>query len=730
MKFNNILNNFSSGEWSPKMRSRTDAQQYASACERLLNAYPLIQGGAFRRSGFKHMNLPSIDQNKLATGTKLIPYNFSNGAQFIICANTDTVSDWFVVQVGFNIAPVTFGVTAGVGATVTGTPKKMHITQVGDLLFIVDSEGTKTPFVFTLEGATFNIRTLAKYVGLGNDPTREWQSFPYRDLQAQGSSVNLSTGATSGATTMSSSAAFFFPGHVGARFNLSTGGVTGNVLITGYNSSNSVNISVTSNLGSTGPYGTAAGTSWQESAWSDYRGWPRAITAFQGRLIYGGSSSNYDTIWGTRISNVLDLMERPFEQDTDFAGFPQDNSRPFTLTPTSAEISNIKALSSSKTLVINTDKYEIVAYGSNGALGPLDVQFESSTSFGADAVQPVRVNNFVTFVQRSGKKIRDVVFNFNEDQYKSNDLSFIADHYFNTTNTILFDSKIQEMCSTKKDSILWVRPEITGELFGVTLDRDYSVNGWFEVQTQGKVYGITSGGNNYDDLFAVIERKNTVLGTKYYLEKLTALYEFPDQTLTGSAFSYLESYVDSDYIQGPTYVDSWAAQNIFINGDTPYTPQTLWTGFDHLAGFEVEVIADGQYIGSQIVTNTGEVTTPTAVQAILVGLKYETLIKTLPIELGQQVPGTPQAFIKRIDEITIKFWNTLGAKYGVSESDLIDIDFKDPNDTMDALAKFVTTFEKLKVEGTYYEETQVVIKQDKPWPCNVSAIISRGVLYD
>jgi hypothetical protein len=107
-----------------------------------------------------------------------------------------------------------------------------------------------------------------------------------------------------------------------------------------------------------------------------------------------------------------------------------DNSRPFTLTPNSGEVSNIVAMSAQKTLLINTERNEINAYGSNGALGPLNVVFESTSSFGATAVQPVRINNFMTFVQANGFKVRDITFSFAEDQYKSTDLSFVADHFF------------------------------------------------------------------------------------------------------------------------------------------------------------------------------------------------------------------------------------------------------------------------------------------------------------
>lgn len=745
MKFNNLVNTFTSGEWSPKMLARTDTDQYTKACQKLQNFIPLIQGGAFRRGGTRHVSMDDTSTNLLGANTKLFPYNTSDGNTYMIMANDVTVANWRVLD---TLTGTIYTVTGTTGNTTTARPTVFQITQVGDLVFLVDSLGITRPRVFYKSAGTFYLSDYYQYVitfGLLN--TQFWKIYPYLGIQADGSSVNLTASGTSGSVTLTASGALFNVGHIGAFFKMTDVGHTGVLQVTAYTSSTAVTAFWVGGTGSSNTLGAAVGTAWEESAWSDYRGWPRTITAFQSRIVYGGSPGFPDTLWGTRIGNVFDLMEVPFVDDPSYApdpstssivAFGSDNSRPYTLSPSSAEVSNIVGLGSHKVLIINTDKYEIMGYGSQGALGANDVNFESDTAFGAARVQPVRVGNFSTFVQRGGLKIRDVIYNFQEDQYKSTDLSFPADHLFLRDDYDSFSyASINEMAVTRYDSILWIRQQ-SNQLIGVTLDRDYQVNGFFRMDfktfdesASALVTAIGSGGLNLDTLFMVTLRTPGGRGATYQLEQLTPIYQFANQEITsdlsGAGFAFPINYIFPEYSKGPTYLDCWKAVNYGLGS----TKTTIFSGFQHLAGYTVDVIVDGYYVGRQVVPTSGFVTSPLAGTVALVGIPYDSIIVTNPIEQGQQVPGTPQAFIKRIDQATIKFWNSYGCQYGVSETDLFDIPFIDTVlSQTDQPPEMYTGNKIVMMPSTYDQGAQVVIKQDKPWPCNVLAVVSRGVLYD
>lgn len=95
MKFNQVLNNFTSGEWSPKMRGRTDVQQYPNACEALVNFFTQIHGGAFRRPPTNRIALDSDSDIDLQTAfsnteilCKLIPQVTANGSKNLFLATS------------------------------------------------------------------------------------------------------------------------------------------------------------------------------------------------------------------------------------------------------------------------------------------------------------------------------------------------------------------------------------------------------------------------------------------------------------------------------------------------------------------------------------------------------------------------------------------------------------------------------------------------------------------
>ena len=62
-----------SGELSPLMDSRVDAENYSTGCRRLENFIPRIYGGAFRRVGTMFLGIAK-DESK---PVRLFPFNYS-----------------------------------------------------------------------------------------------------------------------------------------------------------------------------------------------------------------------------------------------------------------------------------------------------------------------------------------------------------------------------------------------------------------------------------------------------------------------------------------------------------------------------------------------------------------------------------------------------------------------------------------------------------------------------
>ncbi len=750
MKFNQALNNFTSGEWSPKMKGRTDVQQYVNACEKMDNFLPQVQGGAFRRPPTKKVPLDAAFLTDLAAAAtyKQISRYLSNGTnEILVSMDTQPSTTWFAVN-----GPTSAGrVINSVDAAANFLKQPTSAVQVGDLVIMVhaDTGAGKTPRVWSGASGADRLSNFNDFVHTGAAVGHgNFYSIPYLPPVANVGSTGINAPTiTVGASavlgagcSLVASSAFFDAGHVGSYLKVSTGGVTGVIrILTVTNSTNASGVNC-STIPALATYGSAATTSYEESAWSDYRGWPRTVTAYQGRLIFGGTKTYPDTIWGSRIGNIFDFMERPFEDDTDFTGYTDDNSRPFTLAPNTAAVGYIQTLSAAKTLLIHTDKGEIVAFGTNGALGPNDVTFESSTSFGASSVPAVRTNNYALFVDRTGRKLRDVNFNFDEGQYVSSDLTFLSDHL--TVDKIPKDQRtglispaeridvIEEVVSLNQNSTYVICKTDKWKLLGLALDREYKVNAWFQINIGGR-HAVISDQRDFAPVYSIGS-----LNTQYGDE----LYMITGRKVNGSVIVRMERMLlpnewsevsEADFATYPEVLSSFQADyqstGAITAGDT-----TLTVGTD-FALEEVELFVDGKYRGKFTPDASGIITlgfTQAANGTWACGFPYTSTLKPMPMAIGQQIPGSPQGLFSRIDEISVRFWNTFGAKYGYKETEMTSINFRDPNSIDADPVEFFTGMKVVKMASNYQSDAGVIIIQDKPWPCNVLAVVCKGQTYD
>jgi hypothetical protein len=733
------------------MLGRTDTEQYTRACEKIQNFIPQMTGGAVYRGGTKIVPITdatgqtalNTEVSSVIPDMKLVPYTPYNSSFNKILCITGT-NDWRILPNG---TEPTYGTQTALESLLTWTPSQTSYVQVGDLTILCDGNGALPPKVFYYDtgSAQYRVYNIDRdYVTF-----RPWRTIPWGPVNSNSSNLSLNPSATTGTITLTASAGIFNSSWIGTYFRLCQGtSLDGVVRITAVGGPTSATALVVQTLPAAGiDYGSAAAstTFWQTSIWSNFYGWPRTVTAFQGRVVFGGYNFFTDTIWGSRIGNIFDFEEIPSPNTTGTFGFASgaylnDNSRPFALTPSTPEASNIYALSSSKTLVINTNKSDIVAYGSNGALGPNNVVFESSTSFGAEQVQPVRLNNYLTFVQRGGRKIRDIIFNDTEAQFKSTDLAFVAEHYTVRDSDDFRDlDPYKELAKTEDlNSILWCRT-LTGRVYGVTLDRDYQINAWFRLEL--------GQDSNYEPVFydggytPIISICNFPESTNNY----SALYMLVIRRANGANYASLEvlqppwelgNTFDTDFDVNavppiteryPIYLD--CAQVINKPGATATTTfNTTLTNINPYRDTKVHVYADGNYKGEFLVADdaNGTLTLPDPANTIIVGYRYDGIIKTVPIEQGGQI-GVPQGRIKRIDEMVLKFVNTVGCKFGPSETELEEIPFLEPDQDLDQGIRHFTGEKIVNFNGDYDRTAQVVIKQDQPYPCHVLCVIPRGI---
>jgi len=430
------------------------------------------------------------------------------------------------------------------------------------------------------------------------------------------------------------------------------------------------------------------GTSlWEEGAWSDERGYPSEITFFESRLFAAGGTSEPQKIWGS--------VSGEFE---NFADGAEDNDA-LVYELASNKVDVIQWLSPGKVLAIGTASGEYAASASNRqeALTPSNVRIVKQTPYGVSSDRPLQVANATLFLQRygvpsnEGRKLREFTYSFDVDSYVAPDLTIISEHI---TGEGVDNLSYQQ----SPDSIVWAA-RADGELAAVTYEREQEVVGWHHHALGGTGVDVESiaviPGTYGDEVWMAVKR-TVDGGTVRYIEYMT------------------RGLLDSDAKQDGVYVDS-ALQ---YSGSST----TSITGLDHLEGETVDVLGDG-FVQSGLEVSSGAITLTTAVEEATVGLPYTMVMEALDIEAGAQ-GGTARGQRKRISEIYLELYRSMGGRVGRDSSHMSDILYRTTDDPMGTTPDLKTDLVRIGFDGGWVDSTSIRIEHDDPLPFTVLGIVA------
>ena len=422
---------------------------------------------------------------------------------------------------------------------------------------------------------------------------------------------------------------------------------------------------------------------WAFSRWSSSRGYPSQVAFFRERLVFA-------------TNQIIDMSVA-----ADFENFSDKNSAgevsadmAIAIEVSSDTVNTIEWLSPSEGLLIGTAGGEFVCgeVTTDEPLGPGNVKITQQSLFGSKSVIPVQIGDVVIFVQRSGKKVRELKYQFGSNGYESSDLTVLAQHITGIEGVT--DIAYQQ----EPHSILWV-VRADGELVGFTYNREQDVLGWHPHPIGGNgivecIETIPNPDGTQDDLWMIVRR--TINGqTKRYIEYLEA--DFPVEGDLKDAF-----FVDS----GLSYDGA---------------PVTTVSGLGHLEGQTVAVLVDGAAHPNRVVTS-GSISLQVSGSKVSAGLPYNSVLRTMRIEAGA-ADGTAQGKTKRITKAVFRFLATLGGKAGPDENNLDTIQFRSPPDPMNQHPPLFTGDQMVEWSGGYDFDGYLMAVQDQPLPMTVVAIM-------
>lgn len=144
------------------------------------------------------------------------------------------------------------------------------------------------------------------------------------------------------------------------------------------------------------------------------------------------------------------------------------------------------------------------------------------------------------------------------------------------------------------------------------------------------------------------------------------------------------------------------------------------SGLWHLDGETVGVVVDGgEYDDKEVIDGT--ITLDDQYSVIHVGLKYTGLVKSMPIEAGQEM-GVAKSKPKNINRIGFTFLFTLGARYGTSLYNMQAVDFRDISDYIGMPPPLFSGEKRVAMDDVTSEEKVVYVQQTKPLPCMIACV--------
>ena len=727
------LTNFTGGELSPRLDGRTDLSKYASACKTLENLIIYPHGAAARRPGTTFVSEVKTSSAK----TRLIPFEFSTTQTYILEFGNQYI----------RIYKDKGQVQSGGSAVEISTP---YLTaQLFDIKFAQSAD------VMYITHPSHSTRKLSRTSHTSWTLTEvDFTNGPFQD--ANTSTTTLTPSGTTGSVTITASASTFVSTDVNRLVRIGDGIAK----ITNFSSATSVTATTSTDFANTN-----SNADFSLGAFSTTTGFPSCVTFFEQRLVFAGTNSQPQAIFFSKSGDYENM-------DANIGGTVADDDA-IIYTIASNQVNAIRFMTATRTLIIGTAGGEFTVSGGSvdTAITPTNILIKKQSNHGAANVDAIAVGNATLFLQRAKRKIRELAYNFDVDGYIAPDMTILAEH--------VTEGGLTQLAYQQEPNQIVYAVRGDGELIGLTYQREQQVTAWHRHIFGGSfgsgkavcesVAVIPTDDTEYE-VYVIIKR--TINGaTKRYIEVLNT-FDFTETDNT--TFNYLDSQLSYDGVSTTlngnisnsattialTDAGSFnSSGKIKINNEIiSYTGKSTnnltgctrgvnltsaaahtsgvtvdqvvetVSGLSHLEGQTVSILADGATHPTKTVSS-GAVNLDRASKKVKVGLAYTSLLQTMRIDAGSQ-NGTAQGKTKRIYDITIRMFETVGVEVGPNLNDMERIPFRSSANPMDQGITPFTGDKEVEFRGDYETDGFIFVRQTQPLPFTILSLYPRLTTND
>lgn len=727
MQITTLQNDFTSGEVDPKLRARSDLEQYRSALASAKNITVQPQGGAKRRPGSRYIaSLPS----DAGQAVRMVSFEFSTDVSYMLVftpGKMHVFKDGALVT-NINGSGNDYLAVAGITSSIIPT---MNWTQQYDTLIVVheDLEPLKifrggsdtvwTASTLTLTNAPYyNYDTVELYPKSTITPSDTSGTVTITASAYTGDTGSLQ-GATTTTMTLKAAASATDDIYVGLCIVMTSGAQSGLARkITDYNGTTkvatvypawttppvatdnykvvpyaaesvnqyinaqpygrarivkfltdtSVQVYVTVPFPSTDAIasGDHSAECFYEPVWSATRGWPRSVAFYQGRMYFGGSKGRPSTIWGSRVGQYFDFnIGESFADDSVEA------------TADTGQLNAINDIYPGRALQIFASGGEFYApQPGDDPITPQNFFLKLQTENGSrSGVRVVNVEGGTIFIQRQGKALQEFIYADTQAAFTSARISLLSSHLLKSP----VEMAVRAATSTDEGDRLLIVNETDGSIACYTLLRSQKVIAASEWTTDGEYLSV---GVDLDDIYVVVKR-----------------------TLPDTSVNYYVELFDEDLL-----VD--CAKDATVG-----SPTSGVSGLSFLEGETIKVIRDG-VVGADKTVTSGAITFDrNAEESYQVGLDYSIEIKTLPAAPRLQ-QGSIRSMRKRVYDITADLFETQNLT--IQGRNIAFRQFGE--DVLDSAVADYTGLKKVECMLGYDREGAITITQNQPLKATVLGI--------
>lgn len=510
---------------------------------------------------------------------------------------------------------------------------------------------------------------------------------------------------------------------------------------------------------------------WALQEFDDTRGYPRAVCFYQQRLFFGGNAASPESVWASRTGDYSDFIRSTVVTD----------DAPLKFSSASRKLNRVRFLDGINSLICLTSSSENVVSGPDGVISPSTLSIRPQSYLGCAGVKPLLIGNRMLFVQDKARILRDMAFSLEADSFIGDDLTLLANHLFSGK------SIVAAAYAQHPHSLVWVVLD-DGSLLSMTYYREQEVIAWARHETDGDVEDVVVVSEDGEDaVYLLVNRDgfdNGIFGTnRRFIERMrsrdmdgidqaffvdagleydgnnsgsdycsltTAGGWTPDDTITitrvgtgtfesnlvGESFVFrlgddeveivITAVVASDEMEGsPTKDVPEPMREIGATSTDWAIARKTFRLVLHLSGREVTALADGNVVGPYTIDEEGLLVLDNAASRVVVGLPYESVMQTLPLNvIGGETTQTRQKIVNKVNVICE---DTRGIEAGPDTDHLTE--FRAPQrDRYSSPLSLKTGIWDTAIRTDWKQQAQVVIRQGNPLPATILAIIPEVTL--